>query len=336
MRSILAIETSCDETSAAVVTEDFRLLSHFVRSQNAAHAPFRGVVPEIAAREHLSSLPRIVAGVLEEARRRPGDLSGVAATAGPGLVGALLVGLSFAKSFAYAARKPFLRVNHLVAHLHSIRLVDSSVEPPFLSLLVSGGHTEIVMVASWDDARVLGRTRDDAAGEAFDKAAKLLDLPFPGGPALDALADDARAPRLFDLPVPMAGTDGFDFSYSGLKTAVRYFIRDRGPLSKDDKANLAAAFRRTMVASLADRVGRALEAFPSRVFYLTGGVAANRTLREALSEVAASRGARFLAPPPELATDNAAMIGAAAWTRLGRGESDGLDAAAEAGWELPS
>ena len=340
---VLGIETSCDETAASVVAWDGEgrgeIRSNVVRSQIADHAAFGGVVPEIAARAHIEALDHIVARAMADAGVSYDDLSAVAATAGPGLIGGLIVGLTTAKAIALAADKPLVAVNHLEGHALTARLTDG-LAFPYLLLLVSGGHTQILLVRGGGDYERWGTTIDDALGEAFDKTAKLLGLPYPGGPAVERAAASGNPDR-FDLPRPMTGRPGCDFSFSGLKTAVRHAAEAAAPLSEQDVADLCAAFEAAVTDVVGDRVGHALArfraAYPGIVtptLVVAGGVAANRALRRRLDAELTARGFRFLAPPMELCTDNGAMIAWAGAERLALGLTDGLDALARPRWPL--
>jgi N6-L-threonylcarbamoyladenine synthase len=340
---VLAIETSCDETAAAVVARDGaaagRVLSNVVLSQLDEHRPFGGVVPEIAARSHLDQLDSLVQRALDEAGVGFDALDGVAATGGPGLIGGVFVGIMTAKAIAAARGLPFLAVNHLEGHALTARLTDR-LAFPYLLLLVSGGHCQLVEVAGVGRYRRLGGTIDDAVGEAFDKTAKLLDLGYPGGPAVEQAAR-AGDPRAVKLPRPMAGKPGCDFSFSGLKTAVRQARQRMGAFDERAAADLAAGFQAAVADVLADRCAHALETFADDTgqpgpLVVAGGVAANRVLRARLQEVAADRGTRLIAPPLDLCTDNAAMIGWAALDRLALGLTDPLDFAPRPRWPLES
>lgn len=338
---VLGIETSCDETAAAVVSraEDGSgaILSDIVLSQTEDHAPYGGVVPEIAARAHVEALDGLIVRALDEAGCGLADLDGVAATAGPGLIGGLLVGLMTGKAIAAAESKPFVAVNHLEAHALTARLTDR-VDFPYLLLLVTGGHTQIVAVEDVGRYRRLGTTVDDAVGEAFDKVAKMLGLGWPGGPEVEKAAA-AGDPARFDLPRPMFGRGGCDFSFSGLKTAVRLEAERIAPLADRDVADLCASFQAAAVDCLADRTESALTGFEQKadtdpILVVAGGVAANRAVRARLDQLAAAAGARLVAPPPGLCGDNAAMVAWAGCERLARGARDSLDAPARARWPL--
>ncbi|HEY6335976.1 MAG TPA: tRNA (adenosine(37)-N6)-threonylcarbamoyltransferase complex transferase subunit TsaD [Alphaproteobacteria bacterium] len=358
---ILGIETSCDETAAAVVRDDRKVLAERLLSQADAHRPYGGIVPEIAARAHLEHIDRLVAEAMAEAGLRFDQLDGVAATGGPGLIGGVIVGVMTGKAIAAVTGKPFLAINHLEGHALSARLVGEAAFP-YLLLLVSGGHCQLLAVEGVGRYRRLGTTVDDAAGEAFDKCAKLLGLGYPGGAALE---DAARAgnPKRFALPRPLLGRPGCDFSFSGLKTAMRSAIESRRSsgaepyrqdahqqdvhrqdahrqdLDRQDVADLAASFQGAIADVLADRTAHALETFSTRhpdanILVVAGGVAANRTLRHRLEAVAREAGFRFLAPPPHLCTDNAAMIAWAGIERLKLGLVDQLDFAPRPRWPL--
>ena len=335
---MLGIETSCDETAAAVVRGDRRVLADLVRSQVDEHRIFGGVVPEIAARAHIDHLDGLVAAALDEAGVRFADLDGVAATAGPGLIGGVMVGLMTAKAVAAVHRIPLVAVNHLEGHALSVRLIDD-VAFPYLLLLVSGGHCQLLIVEGVGRYVRLGTTIDDAVGEVFDKTARLLGLGYPGGPAVERAAREGD-PKRFALPRPMMRRAGCDFSFSGLKTAVRHAVEalPEAPSGRD-VADLCAGFQAAVADVLADRTGNAIAAFRERcaggnALVVAGGVAANAALRARLSEVAEAAGLRLVAPPPKLCTDNAAMIAWAGIERLRLGLSDGLDASPRARWPL--
>jgi N6-L-threonylcarbamoyladenine synthase len=338
---ILGLETSCDETAAAVVRDDRTVLSNVVLSQIADHAPYGGVVPEIAARAHLDHLDGLIRRAMDQAGVGFDELSGVAATGGPGLIGGVFVGVMTAKAISAARRLPFIAVNHLEGHALTARLTDD-VAFPYLLLLVSGGHCQLLIVEGVGRYRRLGTTIDDAVGEAFDKTAKLLGLPHPGGPNVELAAQRATAPDRFHLPRPMVGRPGCDFSFSGLKTAVRRQVEALGRAMTDaDRADLAAAFQNAVAASLTDRTARAMarmrELLPDATnpaLVVAGGVAANQALRARLATTAQKRGFRFVAPPLGLCTDNGAMIAWAGLERLRLGQSDGLDFAPRPRWPL--
>lgn len=338
MRIVLGIESSCDETAAAVVAEDRRILSNIVLSQLEDHRAYGGVVPEIAARAHLDHIERVVEAAMQTAGLDFPDLAGVAATTGPGLIGGVIVGATVAKSLAMVHQKPFIAVNHLEGHALTCRLTDA-VPFPFLLLLVSGGHSQFLAVADLGSYTRLGGTLDDAVGEAFDKTAKMLGLGFPGGPAVEQAALRGNAAR-FALPRPLVGRPGADLSLSGLKTAVRLAAEKLpAPVSGDDLADLAASFQAAVGDVLADRLKNALTAFQAnhpegRHVVIAGGVAANKALRARLQSVVAEHGLDLVAPPLKLCTDNGAMIAWAGLERLRRGESHGLDYPCRPRWPL--
>ena len=339
---VLGIETSCDETAAAVVAGDRRILSDVVLSQIAEHAPYGGVVPEIAARAHVERLDAIIARAIDEAGVGFDDLSGVAATAGPGLIGGVIVGLVTGKAIAVARDLPLIAVNHLEGHALSARLV-AALDFPYLLLLISGGHCQLLAVEGVGRYHRLGTTIDDAVGEAFDKTAKVLGLGYPGGPRLEAAAALGNGAR-FDLPRPMLGRTGCDFSFSGLKTAVRRLAERNGPLDDAARNDLANAFQTAVGDVLCDRTARAMDAVLGRwraeqsrhqpALVVAGGVAANATVRARLEQLAKTHGFRLVAPPVRLCTDNAAMIAWAGLERLALGLTDDLDAPARARWPL--
>jgi len=316
---VLGIESSCDETSAAVLADGRRILSNVVASQDDVHAPFGGVVPELASRRHLEIVMPVVERGLADAGVRAEDLDGIAVTQGPGLVGSLLVGCAVAKSMAYVYRKPLVGVNHLEGHIYAAFLTDDPPEHPFLALVVSGGHTALYHARAPLQYALVGQTRDDAAGEAFDKVAKLLGLGFPGGPLIQRTAEHGD-PRAIAFP-PARMSDGTcDFSFSGIKTAVSLYVKRHGPLSSQAVADVAASFQAAAVRMLVRRTIRAALHVGAKRLVLTGGVAANGPLRTALTAEAAEHGLRLHIPPRQLCTDNAAMIAAAGTARLLAGE----------------
>lgn len=329
---VLGIETSCDETAAAVYDGERGLLSHRLYSQVQLHAVYGGVVPELASRDHVKKLLPLVQEALAEAKVAPAELGGVAYTAGPGLVGALLVGASVARSLAFAWGKPAVGVHHLEGHLLAPMLESEAPEFPFLALLVSGGHTLLAEVRGLGEYRIIGSSLDDAAGEAFDKTAKLLGLPYPGGPALARLADTGK-PGGFDLPRPMLDRPGLDFSFSGLKTAVVVAIRGR-ELDEQTRADVAYEFQQAVVETLVAKCARAAKQTGLKTLVVAGGVGANRRLRAELQTLGERRGLRVLYPRPEFCTDNAAMIAYAGYRRLAAGEHDDLKIRASARWPL--
>jgi N6-L-threonylcarbamoyladenine synthase len=336
---ILGIETSCDETAACVMDAAGTVLAEALLSQHGAHAPYGGVVPEIAARAHLVALPAMVAGVMRQAGINYADLAAVAATSGPGLIGGLIVGSCLGKGIALATRRPFIAVNHLEAHALTARLpglVEGGVRFPYLLLLLSGGHCQCLSVEGVGQHRRLGGTIDDAAGEAFDKVGKLLALPWPGGPALERLAA-AGNPAAFDFPRPLRGRPGCDFSFSGLKTAVAQTCVRLG--AELVAADIAASFQAAVADVLADRADHAMQIFSeshpdANLLVVSGGVAANATLRAALRRAAEKRGFVLVAPPIRLCTDNAVMVAWAGIERLRLGLIDRLDHAPRPRWPL--
>ncbi len=330
MSLILGIESSCDETAAAVVTSDRVVLSHRLAGQEAEHRPFGGVVPEIAARAHVEVLTPLVEAALADAGKSLADIDAIAVTAGPGLIGGVMVGLVTAKALSHASGKPLIAVNHLEGHALSPRLAEDSLEFPYLLLLVSGGHCQLLVVSGVGHYQRLGTTIDDAAGEAFDKTAKLLGLGFPGGPAVEAAARLGN-PKAVPLPRPLKGTADPHFSFAGLKSAVLR-AKDTGVYSAED---IAASFQAAVVDCLLDRTRLALVLAPDvTALVVAGGVAANGAVRTGLEALATEMGLPFIAPPLWLCTDNAAMIGWAGAERFAAGLIDGLDVQARARWPL--
>jgi N6-L-threonylcarbamoyladenine synthase len=338
---ILGIETTCDETAAAVVersaTGQGRILSNIVLSQVSEHAVYGGVVPEIAARAHVETLDHIIANAMAEAGCTFDSIDGIAAAAGPGLIGGVIVGLTTAKAIALVKEKPLIAVNHLEAHALTARLTDT-IAFPYCLFLASGGHTQIVAVRGVADYVRLGTTVDDAIGEAFDKTAKLLGLGYPGGPQVEIEAKSGD-PARFALPRPMHGRDDADFSLSGLKTAVRLEAERIAPLSPQDVSDLCASFQQAIVEVVADRLRAGLRLFRERfgaptALVAAGGVAANLALRKTLHRSALEGGTVLVAPPPELCTDNGAMIAWAGCERLALGLTDTLDTSPRARWPL--
>lgn len=344
--TVFGVETSCDETAAAVVRREVdgqvHVLSSIVASQIAQHAPYGGVVPEIAARAHVEVIEAIAAEALRQADLTVADLDAVAATAGPGLIGGVMVGLSFAKGLAQAADKPLIAVNHLEGHAVSPRLA-APVPYPFLLLLVSGGHCQLLIVRGPGACQRLGTTIDDAAGEAFDKVAKAMGLGYPGGPQLERLAQSGD-PERFVLPRALLGRKDCDFSFSGLKTAAGR-VAEASVRTEQDRADLAAGVQAAITRQLVERSLRAMDLYRSEIppepgateapwFVVAGGVAANKALRGALEAAAAQKGFQFLAPPLAYCTDNAAMIALAGLEHLAAGRTDGLDAVARPRWPL--
>ena len=340
---VLGIETSCDETAAAVVLRrgpaKGEILSNLVSTQLDEHAAFGGVVPEIAARAHVEMLDKLIKQAMDEADLGWGDIDGVAATAGPGLLGGLLVGLTTGKTIAAARALPLIAVNHLEAHALTVGLSDA-LEPPYLLLLVSGGHTQLLNVRDVDSYERLGTTLDDALGEAFDKTAKLLGLPYPGGPQVEICAREGDKKR-FDLPRPMVGRSEPHFSFAGLKTALRRRAEDLAPLCDADINDLCASFQEAVCEVIIDRTATAMALYSKglrsdagRTLVVAGGVAANQAIRSSLDGLCADKGFTLHVPPAALCTDNGAMIAWAGAERLARGLSNGLDFAARARWPL--
>lgn len=338
---VLGIETSCDETSAALLRGEEELLGHVILSQDL-HEVYGGVVPELAARAHLTVLDDVVARVLGQAGARLEDVDAVGVTAGPGLIGALLVGVCWAKAAAFALGRPLVPVHHMEAHLFAPSLEDPEAEPPFVALLVSGGHTLLLHAPAWGSYRLLGRTRDDAAGEAYDKVAKVLGLPYPGGPHVERLAAEGEASR-HPLPRPMLRRDQgpdhpdhYDVSFSGLKTAVANRARelDREGRLESEAPHLAAAFQEAVVDTLVSKTLRAVEATGCRRVLLGGGVSANRGLRTEMED-RLGEGGRVFCGSPRMSLDNGAMVARTAAFRLARGEVAGLDLSADAALPFP-
>jgi N6-L-threonylcarbamoyladenine synthase len=331
---VLAIESSCDESAAALLDARAGLLAHELYTQVELHRAYGGVVPELASRDHVRRLLPLVQRALQRAATEPAEIHGVAYTAGPGLIGALLTGASLARSLAYAWGVPALAVHHLEGHLLAPLLEPQPPPFPHVALLVSGGHTLLIEVAAIGAYRLLGASRDDAAGEAFDKSAKLLGLPYPGGPQLAELAARGHV-GVFSFPRPMLDRTGLEFSFSGLKTAVLHAVRGR-ELSTQRRADIAYAVQEAIVETLTAKALRALDYTGLDALVVSGGVSANRALSERLSAAAGSRGARVYYPRIEFSTDNAAMIAVAGLKRLEAGQHDGLAICARAHWPLES
>lgn len=334
---ILAIESSCDETAVAVVDSNKQVLSHIVLSQLKEHAPYGGVVPEIAARSHMEHLDRLVSEAMGQAKLGFDELDAVAATGGPGLIGGVIVGVMMAKAIAAVTGKPFIAVNHLEGHALTVRLTHE-VPFPFLLLLVSGGHCQILVVEGVGRYQKLGSTMDDALGEAFDKVAKMLGLGYPGGPMVEKLALEGNGKR-FVFPQPMKGREGCDFSFSGLKTAVKREVDALGELKLQDQADICASFQVTIAKILEDRMQHAIahykQLYPeAKHLVIAGGVAANRYLCGKMQALAEREGMQLTTPPLALCTDNAAMIGWAAMERLQLGLTDSLEFEPRARWPL--
>jgi len=338
---ILGIETSCDETSAALVGAEEGVLGHIIHSQDV-HALYGGVVPELAARAHLGRVEEVVEEALRKAGRTLSDVDAVGVTAGPGLIGALLVGVSWAKAVCFSTGKPLVPIHHMEAHLFGPSLENPAAQPPFVALLVSGGHTLLLYVPVWGEYYLMGQTRDDASGEAFDKVAKVLDLSYPGGPAIQALAETGD-PGRFSLPRPMLrrnqkppDSDYYDFSFSGLKTAVANLVSElsaEGSLD-ESRQDVASAFQEAAVDVLTSKTVRAVEETGCRRVLLGGGVSANIRLREEIAYRLGSEGELFVSSP-RLSMDNGAMVAKAAFFRLERGDVGSADASADANLPFP-
>jgi N6-L-threonylcarbamoyladenine synthase len=328
---VLGIETSCDETAAAIVRDGREILSSVIASQIETHKRFGGVVPEIASREHLDKIVPIVEAAFTRAQLSKSDIDGIAVTAGPGLVGSLLVGVSYAKGMAFALQKPIVGVNHIEGHIYSVAFENPPVEYPALALVVSGGHTNLFAVPEPGKYKVIARTRDDAAGEAFDKVAKMLGLGYPGGPVIERLAREGN-PSAVRFTLPRMGDGSSDFSFSGLKTAVTKHVRENslqpvenGAEPKQEIKDLAASFQSLVVRSLVTTMENVAEEYLPRTLIVAGGVACNGALREACRTAAQRLGLPVYFPSPHLSTDNAAMIAAAGTVKLAAGERDGWD-----------
>jgi len=343
MSIVLGIESSCDESAAAIVKRNAdgerHILSNLVLSQLDEHRPYGGVVPEIAARAHIEHLDSLVDQAMTEAGVTFADLDGVAATAGPGLIGGVIVGLMTGKGIALTHKKPLLAINHLEGHALTARLTTPGLAFPYLLLLISGGHCQLLHVKGVGQYDLLGTTLDDAVGEAFDKTAKLLGLGYPGGPAVEAAAQNGN-PNRFAFPHPLKGREGCDFSFSGLKTAVRQAYESIASPTDQDIGDIAASFQSTVAQVLKDRCTNAMTAFqqtaqgdPHR-FVVAGGVAANQSLRAMFAQLCADYGFELTVPPPNLCTDNAAMIAWAGLERLEKGWTDSLDVIPKARWPL--
>ena len=337
MIHILGIESSCDETAASVVSSDRTVLSSVIFSQIDTHAEFGGVVPEIAARSHLEKIDIVIKKAIGDAGITMEKIDAVAATAGPGLIGGVIVGLTAAKTLALATNKPFIAINHLEGHALVPRLCHNTPFP-YLLLLASGGHSQILIAKNVGDFQLLGTTIDDAAGEAFDKVAKMMDLGYPGGPAIEKYAKNGDKTK-FSLPQPMKGHDNCNLSFSGLKTAVRFAIEKHGEMSEQDKCDLAAAFQNKVVLSICDRLQNAIKTYKSlfpegKNIVIAGGVAANSAIRTAVENLAAEHGLAFSAPSLSLCTDNAAMIAWAGIERFNNGELSTLSVKPRPRWPL--
>jgi N6-L-threonylcarbamoyladenine synthase len=328
---VLAIETSCDETAAAVVRDGRNILSNVIASQIAVHSKYGGVVPEIASRKHIEAIGAVILQALDDAGVTLDAIEGIAATRGPGLVGSLLVGLSTAKAIAFARRLPMVGVNHLEGHVAAVFLAERRPDFPFAALVVSGGHTTIYRVEDFTRFSILGQTRDDAAGEAFDKAAKLLDIGYPGGVVIDRMAKQGNPCA---VPFPRAMRDSLEFSFSGLKTALLNYVKQKGRPSAGEMPDVVASFQEAAVDVLVEKTLRAAEENGLRQVVVCGGVAANTRLRTRFHDDARERGIEVLIPPPVLCTDNAAMIAVVGDYRLSRGMRDPFDLNAVSRWPL--
>jgi len=328
---VLGIETSCDETAAAIVRDGCQIVSSVIASQIETHKRFGGVVPELASREHLDKIVPIVEEAFERARMQPHEIDGIAVTVGPGLVGSLLVGVSYAKAMAFALGKPLVGVNHIEGHVYSVAFENPPVEYPALALIVSGGHSNLFFVPAPGKYKVLARTRDDAAGEAFDKVAKMVGLGYPGGPIIERLAREGN-PRAVKFSLPRMGDGSPDFSFSGLKTAVTKHVRETGlkPVANGEQPSqaikdLAASFQSVVVRSLVGTTERVAADYRPKTLIVAGGVACNGALREASRQAADRLAVPVYFPSPHLSTDNAAMIAAAGTVKLQAGERAGFD-----------
>ncbi len=321
---VLGIESSCDETAAAVVRNRRQVLSSVVASQVEAHGHFGGVVPELASRMHIESIESVVEQAIAQAGICVADIQGVAATRGPGLLGALLVGFSFAKAFAFARNLPLAGVNHLEAHIHSLFLTEPSPKFPFIALLVSGGHTNLYYVTSENNCELMGQTRDDAVGESFDKVARMLELGYPGGPVLERLARQADS-DLIPFPRTLLEKDKFDFSFSGLKSAVLRYTQANPPANEKDRAQIAASFQAAVMYVLTCKILQAARAKSCSRVAVCGGVSANTTFLQSLKEEASKEDIHVFSPPASLCGDNAAMVAARGAVMLEQGQTCSLD-----------
>ncbi|MBL8149631.1 MAG: tRNA (adenosine(37)-N6)-threonylcarbamoyltransferase complex transferase subunit TsaD [Blastocatellia bacterium] len=342
MRLVLGIESSCDETAAAVIEDGCRIRSNLIASQIDIHRPFGGVVPELASRQHLASIGEVVSQALRKAEIELNDIDAIAVTYGPGLVGALLVGVCYAKSIAYALKKPIIGVNHLEGHIYSVVFDNPPINYPALAMVVSGGHTSIYLVLEPEHYKLIGHTRDDAAGEAFDKVAKLLGLGYPGGPVIDRLAKTGNADAAkLTFTIPHIAEAPYDFSFSGLKTAVLRYVKEKNlqPLEPGQEPteairDLSASFQQAVVRTLTSKLVKAAKAFHPKTLILAGGVACNSLLRATLEQEAEKLQIPLHYPSPILTTDNGAMIAAAGYPKLLRGERAKLDLTATASLKL--
>jgi len=321
---VLGIESSCDETAASIVQDGTKILSSVVASQIDVHHKYGGVVPELASRMHIEAIVPVVGQAINDAGIAIHDIDAVAATRGPGLIGALLVGFSFAKSFAFARKLPFAGVNHLEAHIYSLFLMETKPDFPFIALVVSGGHTNIYHVTSYDNFELMGQTRDDAAGEAFDKVSKMLGLGYPGGPVIEKLAK-TKDPGLISFPRTMLEKGSFDFSFSGIKSSVARYIHDKEITTHEEKAQVASSFQEAVIDVLSQKLINAAFHKKCRSIGIAGGVSANKTFVKKLSKKAKNKKINVFAPGSELCGDNAAMIAARGYTMIQQGILCSLD-----------
>ena len=330
----LAFETSCDETSVAVTAGGREVLSNVISSQIDVHKVFGGVVPEIASRRHLENINAVFEQAMSEASVKPDDVDIIGVTCGPGLVGALLIGVATAKTLSFVWNKPLVGVNHMHGHISANYITHKELKPPFIALVISGGHTSIVEVTGFNECRTLGKTRDDAAGEAFDKVARVLGLPYPGGPAIDEAAK-AGNPRAVEFKRVYLEKDSLDFSFSGIKTGVMNYLNSERQAGRDvSVADVAASFQTAVMEVVVSKAAAAVTGMKKDKLVLAGGVAANSLLRKMLAEECERRGISLYYPPPDLCTDNAAMIACAAYYKYKGGATDGLDLDAFANLEL--
>lgn len=322
---ILAIESSCDETAAAVVKNGREVLSNVIYSQIDLHTLYGGVVPEIASRKHIDKINQVVAKAIEDSKMELKDMSAIAVTYGPGLVGPLLVGVSFAKALAYASKLPIIGVHHIEGHICANYIANNTLEPPFMCLVVSGGHTHLVKVSDYGEYEILGRTEDDAAGEAFDKVARAIGLGYPGGPKIDKVSKEGN-PEAIKFPRAKVGGSEYDFSFSGLKSAVLNYLNTASMNNETIVTeDVAASFQQAVIDVLVGHSMEALDRYNFKKFAIAGGVASNSSLRAAFEEACKNKGVEFFLPPPILCTDNAAMIGSAAYFEYIRGIRSDLD-----------
>ena len=322
---ILAIESSCDETAAAVVEDGRKVLSSVISSQISIHTKFGGVVPEIASRKHIENINPVIRQALSDADMKLDDVDAIAVTYGPGLVGALLVGVAEAKAIAYATNKPLIGVHHIEGHISANYIENQDLEPPFICLVVSGGHTHLVVVKDYGEYEILGKTRDDAAGEAFDKVARAVGLGYPGGPKVDAMAKEGN-PHAIEFPRGAVSGSPYDFSFSGLKSAVLNYLNQCEMKGEEvNRADVCASFQASVVDSLVSRAFAALNDYGYKKLAIAGGVASNSAIRSAFIEKCKASGVEFYYPSPILCTDNAAMIGSAAYYDYKNGITHGLD-----------